>query len=122
MHSGDFNRRRRCQRASPRASTPAPGALEVAGGLHQSACVPRCPARTVGVCAQVWSLLRGQLAVSVLDGAGVVLDATGVQLQGALDAHAFYEGPLGAFKDPGTQKLTVAGARARFRCASWLSA
>eukprot|EP00271_Cylindrocystis_brebissonii_P021887 TRINITY_DN8144_c0_g1_i1.p1 TRINITY_DN8144_c0_g1~~TRINITY_DN8144_c0_g1_i1.p1 ORF type:complete len:1104 (-),score=220.70 TRINITY_DN8144_c0_g1_i1:358-3669(-) len=49
----------------------------------------------------VAALLRGQLAISAADGAGVPLDATGVQIAGALDDLYAYEGPLGLDVDSG---------------------
>ncbi len=74
----------------------------------QAVCVYVC----VCVCRplmQLYSLARGQLAVSMCDSEGSVMDVTGVQLQGGLDAHFAYDGPLGVFTHPETQQLTVAG-------------
>lgn len=46
--------------------------------------------------APVRDLLRRQLAVAAVDEDGAPVDATGVQLQGALDELYAYDGPLGA--------------------------
>jgi len=52
-------------------------------------------------------ILRGQLAVIVRDGTGKVVDATGVQIAGVLDAVYNYDGPLGVTFDKGLPTLRV---------------
>lgn len=46
-------------------------------------------------CAQIPTLLRGQLLVSMTSASGTPLDATGLQVQGALDALFYSDAPLG---------------------------
>ncbi len=52
----------------------------------------RLPEEAVG---SVPGLLKGQLAIEALDAEGNLLDATGVQLPGVIDALYAYDGPLG---------------------------
>lgn len=64
--------------------------------------------------AKVAEILKGQIAVSVSSGTGRVLDATSVQLAGALDALYTYTGPLGPFfEEPGVPTLRVWAPTAR---------
>jgi pullulanase-type alpha-1,6-glucosidase len=51
--------------------------------------------------------LRSQLAVSVTDGAGQLVDATALQIPGALDDLYTYNGPLGATFSRGVPTLRV---------------
>ncbi len=51
--------------------------------------------------------LRSQLAVAVMDETGKVIDATGVQIAGALDAVFPYDGPLGITIEDGKPVLRV---------------
>jgi pullulanase len=51
--------------------------------------------------------VRSQLAVIARDDKGNVVDATGVQTAGALDAFYQYDGPLGVSVDKGTPTLRV---------------
>ncbi|MCK4410039.1 MAG: DUF3372 domain-containing protein, partial [Candidatus Eisenbacteria sp.] len=53
------------------------------------------------------ALLKGQLAVSVIDVDGRLRDATGVQIPGALDDLFAYDGPLGVAWDDGVPTITV---------------
>ncbi len=46
--------------------------------------------------ALVPEILRGQFAVSAVDGSGKSVDATGLQIPGVLDDLFYYDGPLGA--------------------------
>ncbi len=52
-------------------------------------------------------LVRGQLAVSVLDAEGKLLDATGVQIPGVLDDVFAYDGPLGLTWADGVPTFSV---------------
>ncbi|KAL6752790.1 glycoside hydrolase superfamily [Haematococcus lacustris] len=65
----------------------------------------RLPAKAL---EQVSSLVQAQLMVSVASASGSAMDATGLQLQGGLDAHFSYDGPLGVSQDPTTGQITVA--------------
>jgi len=49
-----------------------------------------------GALAQVPEILRGQFAVSAVDGDGKSVDATGLQIPGVIDDLYYYDGPLGA--------------------------
>jgi len=51
--------------------------------------------------------LKGQLAVVVRDDQGKIIDATGVQIAGALDGIYAYDGPLGVTFDGDTPTLRV---------------
>ena len=48
-----------------------------------------------GEAAKMPAILRGQIAVAVSDSKGTPLDATSVQIAGAVDDLYFYDGPLG---------------------------
>lgn len=56
---------------------------------------------------QVREALKGQVAVLARDQAGKVVEATGVQIPGVIDAAFRYDGPLGATFNRGTPTLTV---------------
>ncbi|WP_227718064.1 pullulanase-type alpha-1,6-glucosidase [Microbulbifer sp. Q7] len=51
---------------------------------------------TVPTDADIHALVKGQLAVAIFDAEGTIVDATGVQTPGVLDAQFAYEGTLGA--------------------------
>ncbi|MCA9976488.1 MAG: pullulanase-type alpha-1,6-glucosidase, partial [Anaerolineales bacterium] len=51
--------------------------------------------------------LKGQIAVSMSDATGTLLDASGVQIPGALDAIFPYDGPLGVSYEDGVPVLRV---------------
>ena len=51
--------------------------------------------------------LKGQLALEVKDGAGALLDATGVQIPGVLDDLFAYDGPLGLAWEDGVPTLRL---------------
>ena len=53
------------------------------------------------------ALLKGQLAVSVTDAEGKLLDATGVQIPGVLDDLFAFDGPLGVAWDGGVPTISV---------------
>ncbi|MGL4651280.1 MAG: pullulanase-type alpha-1,6-glucosidase, partial [Caldilineaceae bacterium] len=55
--------------------------------------------------AGVPGLLRGQLAIEALDAEGNLLDATGLQIPGVLDALYTYDGPLGLTWEDETPSL-----------------
>jgi hypothetical protein len=59
------------------------------------------------------ALLKGQLAVSVIDVDGRLRDATGVQIPGVLDDLFAYDGALGVTWDDGVPAVTVWGPTAR---------
>jgi pullulanase-type alpha-1,6-glucosidase len=52
-------------------------------------------------------ILRSQIAVSAVNGAGVAQDATGLQIQGVLDDLFTYEGELGVAWDGGVPTIRV---------------
>ena len=52
-------------------------------------------------------LLKGQLAVSVTDSKGKLVDATGVQIPGVLDDLFAYDGPLGVTWNDGVPSLSL---------------
>lgn len=62
---------------------------------------------------QVRTALRGQLAVVARDDRGKVVDATGVQIPGVLDALFPYAGPLGVSFDAGIPTLRLWAPTAR---------
>jgi pullulanase-type alpha-1,6-glucosidase len=51
--------------------------------------------------------LKGQVAVSALDGTGLMVDATGLQIPGVLDDLYAYDGPLGVTYEDGVPTLRV---------------
>src|SRR5262249_10076670 len=53
------------------------------------------------------AILKGQVAVSVCDSTGVLLDATSLQIAGALDDLYQYDGPLGVSFTDGAPMLRV---------------
>lgn len=63
--------------------------------------------------ARVPQLLKGQLAVSVSDATGNLLDATGLQLPGVLDELFTYEGPLGVSFEAGVPMFRLWAPTAR---------
>lgn len=63
--------------------------------------------------SKVAEILKGQIAVSLSTGAGRVLDATSVQLAGALDALYTYTGTLGPTFDAGVPTLRLWAPTAR---------
>ncbi len=67
----------------------------------------------VAALARVPALVKAQLAVSVSDGAGNVLDATGLQLPGVLDDLFAYDGPLGISFEAGVPVLRLWAPTAR---------
>jgi pullulanase-type alpha-1,6-glucosidase len=56
---------------------------------------------------RVPALLKGQLAVSVKNADGKLIDATGVQIPGVLDDLFAYDGPLGVMWTDGVPSITV---------------
>jgi len=62
---------------------------------------------------EVPSALKAQLAVSALDGDGVPVDATSLQIPGVLDDLYAYDGPLGASFEDGVPVLRVWAPTAR---------
>ena len=56
---------------------------------------------------RVPALLKGQLAVSVTDAEGKLVDATGVQIPGVLDDLFAYDGPLGVTWDGRSAHVSV---------------
>ncbi|MBN8429269.1 pullulanase-type alpha-1,6-glucosidase [Microbulbifer salipaludis] len=51
---------------------------------------------TVPTDVDIHALIKGQLAVAIFDAEGAIVDATGVQTPGVLDAQFAYDGTLGA--------------------------
>ena len=64
--------------------------------------------------ADVAEVLKSQLAVSAKDAAGELLDATALQIPGALDDLYTYDGPLGATFSGGAPTLRLWAPTARF--------
>ena len=60
-----------------------------------------------GDLALVPEILRGQFAVSAVNGDGNSVDATGLQIPGVLDDLYYYDGPLGAEVDGGSTVLKL---------------
>jgi pullulanase-type alpha-1,6-glucosidase len=70
----------------------------------------RIPAAELG---KVPGLLQGQLALSLADKEGKLVDATSVQMPGVLDALYTYNGPLGSTWDNGVPTLRLWAPTAR---------
>src|SRR3546814_20588078 len=69
--------------------------------------------------ATLSALLKTQLAVSVVDANGKLLDATGVQIPGVLDDRFGFDGQLGAvYGDDALSQLGSAACRESV-CQSW---
>ncbi|WP_226704774.1 pullulanase-type alpha-1,6-glucosidase [Microbulbifer elongatus] len=51
---------------------------------------------TVPASADIAALVKGQLAIAIFDAEGAIVDATGIQMPGLLDAAFAYDGTLGA--------------------------
>ncbi|NEQ53637.1 MAG: pullulanase-type alpha-1,6-glucosidase, partial [Leptolyngbya sp. SIO3F4] len=64
----------------------------------------RLPKRAL---ADIPDILRSEIAIAAYDASGKLLDATGVQLQGVLDALYSYDGELGVVYDQGTPTLKL---------------
>jgi pullulanase len=62
---------------------------------------------------EVRGALKGQLAVSALDGGGAPVDATALQIPGVLDDLYVYDGPLGATFSAGVPTLRLWAPTAR---------
>jgi pullulanase-type alpha-1,6-glucosidase len=71
--------------------------------------------------ARVPELLRGQLAVSARDASGKLIDASGLQIPGALDDLYHYDGPLGVSWENGAPVLRLWAPTAQ-RVTLWLYA